>query len=58
MLEENFSLIKSKIQFAGTGTNHLLEHENKEMKVADGVIGSAQNQAALNRFCFSESILN
>ena len=57
-LEENFSIIKSKILFVGIGSDHALEQENKVMKVAGGVIGLTQNQAALNRFCLSAPILS
>ena len=49
-LEENFSILKSKIPFVGIGTDHALEQENKVMKVASGVIGLTQNQAALIDF--------
>ena len=57
-LEENFCIIKSKIPFVGIGTDHALEQENKVMKVAGGVIGLTQNQAAINRFCLSAPILS
>ena len=42
-LEENFSIIKSKIPFVGIGTDYALEQENKVMKVASGVIDLTQN---------------
>ena len=48
-LEENFSIIKSKIPFVGIGADHALEQENKVMK-ASGVVGLTQNQAALIDF--------
>ena len=54
-LEKNFSIIK--MPFVVTGTDHVLEQENKVMKVAGGVIGLTQNQVALNRFCLSAPIL-
>ena len=55
-LEESFSIIKSKIPFVGVCTDHTLEQENKEIKVAGGAIALTQNQAALNRFCLSGPI--
>ena len=54
----NFSIIKSTIPFVGIATDHALEQENKVMKVAGGLIGLTQNQAALNRFCLSEPVLS
>ena len=57
-LEENFSIIKSTVPFVGIATDHALEQENKVMKVAGGLIGLTQNQAALNRFCLSEPVLS
>ena len=57
-LEENYSIIKSKIPFVGIGTDHALEQENNVMKVAGGVIGLTQNQATLNRFCLNAPILS
>ena len=57
-VEENFSIIKSKIPFVGIGTDHTLEQESKVMKVAGGVIGLTQNQAVLNLFCLSAPILS
>ena len=57
-LEENFSTIKTKISFLGIGTNHALEQKKNMMKVAGGVIGLTQNQAASNPFCLSAPILS
>ena len=57
-LEENYSIIKSKIPFLGICTDHGLEQENKVIKVAGGVIGLTQNQATLNQFCLSAPILS
>ena len=42
-LEENFSINKSNILFVGIGNYHVLEQENKVMKVAGDVIGLTQN---------------
>ena len=57
-LEEKSSIIKSKTPFVRIDTDHVLEQENKVMKVAGGVIDVTQNQPALNQFCLSAPILS
>ena len=57
-LEENFSIIKSKILFVGLGINHVREQENKVMKAAGGVIGLTLNQAVLYQLSLSAITLS
>ena len=46
----NFCVTKSKVKFTSIAPDHGIEHENRKMKVAGGIVGITQNENALERF--------
>ena len=49
-IDGNFTVNKNKIPFCAVGVDHALEHINRVMKVAGGLVGITQNASARERF--------
>ena len=57
-LEINYSIVKTSIPFVGIGSDHAMEQENKNLKVAGGIVGLTQQSSALSRFCLSSPVMS
>ena len=57
-IDGNFTVNKNKIPFCAVGVDHALEHINRVMKVAGGLVGITQNASARERFFLTAPELN
>ena len=44
----NFCVTKSKVKFTSIAPDHGIEHENRKMKVAGGIVGITRNENAFS----------
>ena len=57
-LKDNYNVSKIATPFTSIRSGHVMEQDNKKMKVRGGRIGITQNMAPLHRFCLTAPILN
>ena len=56
--EGNITVSKTDKPFCAIATDHRIEHENRAMKVTEGILGLTSNPEALERFCLTTPEVN
>lgn len=55
-LAKHFSVSKNEVPFTSIDPDHGIEHEQRKMKVKGGIIGTTNNQSALERYALTAPI--